>query len=112
MDILIRGCLEKLKNGKKVNFYPKNAHKIEKFLKSAIFKATDLSDSLKWPQENFKPLLFPILFPCFEKWCVQLKKMAESNTLRVVRSSLEIGDSNSGGSLAPNAYTVRPIKPC
>ena len=30
--------------------------------------------------------------------------MAKSNTLSVVRSSLEIGDSNSGRSLAPNAY--------
>ena len=30
--------------------------------------------------------------------------MAKSNTLGVVRSSLEIGDSNSGGSLAPNAF--------
>ena len=41
------GCLEKLKNGKNVIFYPKNAQKIEKFLKSAIFQATDLNDSLK-----------------------------------------------------------------
>ena len=44
------GCQEKLKNGKNVIFNPKMAKKIENFLKSAIFHATNLNDSSKWPQ--------------------------------------------------------------
>ena len=41
------GCLEKLKNGKKRDFYPKNAQKIEKSLKSAIFQTTEPYNSSK-----------------------------------------------------------------
>ena len=44
--------------------------------------------------------------PSFSTVHVQLEKIAKSNTFGVVRSSLEIGDSNSGGSLAPNAYST------
>ena len=44
------GYLEKLKNGKKRVFTPKMHQKIEHFLKSSMFQATDIYDSSKWPQ--------------------------------------------------------------
>ena len=40
----------------------------------------------------------------FRKWSVRLEKMAKTKILAVVRSGLEIADSNSGWSLALNAY--------
>ena len=54
------------------------------------------SDHFLEPQPTLVHM--PALF--FEKWSIQHEKMAKSNTLGVVRSSLKIGDSISGGSLA------------
>ena len=70
------GGLKNWKMAKNQIFCPQTApRKIQFFLKSAIFQATDIHDSSKWPQQNSKLLLFSTLFSWGPRKIGRLQKM-------------------------------------